>query len=187
MAITLNIGGSKKVSQNYDSQGVSLNITAEVPNDALTDPQKIADTAHDLFGLVNGLLDEQIAKLSQTDAKASNGTTYRNGGRSQSHGSKANGNGNGHGRYSGRSRSNGHKDGTAGNGSSGGNRNPDRPLTQAQQRAITSMVKRLDEDGDAWVQHEFGVDKVADLNVRQASAFIDILKSGIDDRQPAHA
>ncbi len=60
MAITLNVGGSKKVSQNYDPQGVSLNVTAEVPNDALTDAQKIADRAHDLFDLVNGLLDEQM-------------------------------------------------------------------------------------------------------------------------------
>lgn len=171
MAITINVGGSKKASRNFNSEGVSLNVTAEVPNDALADPQKIADTAHDLFDLVNGLLDEQIAKLSQGDTKPSSGNTYQGNGRSSS-------NGNGRGRYQSNSRSNG-------NGRS--DRNPDRPLTQAQQRAITNMVKRLNEDADAWVHHEFGVDKVADLNVRQASEFIDTLKSAIEEPQPVNA
>lgn len=171
MAITINVGGSKKVSHNYDSQGVSLNITAEVPNDALTEPQKIADNAQDLFDLVNGLLDEQIAKLSQADTKPSNGNTYQSNGRGNS-------NGEGRGRHQSNTRS-------SGNAHSG--RNPGRPLTQAQQRAITNMAKRLNEDADAWVHHEFGVDKVVDLNVRQASEFIDTLKSAIEERQPVNA
>lgn len=171
MAITINVGGSKKVSHNYDSQGVSLNVTAEVPNDALAEPQKIADTAQDLFDLVNGLLDEQITKLSQGDTKPRNGNTYQANGRGKT-------NGNGRGRYQSNARSNG-------NGRP--SHNPDRPLTQAQQRAITNMAKRLDEDADAWVHHEFGVDKVTDLNVRQASEFIDTLKTAIEDQQPAIA
>ncbi len=192
MAITINVGGSKKVSKNYDSQGVSLNVTAEVPNDALSDPQKIADTAGDLFTLVHSLLDEQIANLSQTDAKPGNGTIHRGNGRSQSNG--ASGNGHSRGRYQGNGRSNGNGRSAGGSGGASGasrdgsgGRNPDRPLTQAQQRAINTMVKRLNEDGDEWVHHEFGVGNVGSLSVRQASEFIDILKSVIEDQQPANA
>ena len=49
------------------------------------------------------------------------------------------------------------------------------------------MVKRLDEDADAWVHHEFGVDKVSQLNVRQASMFIENLRTAIEDQQPVNA
>jgi len=175
MAITINVGGSKKVSQNYDSQGVSLNVTAEVPNDALGEPQKIADTAQDLFDLVHGLLDEQIAKLNGDDS--GNGSRYRRRGRDR-YRERSGSNGRGHYRGTGQS--------SAGNGNGRGG-NPDRPLTQAQRKAIGAMVARLDEDGDTWVRHEFGVDRVSDLTVRQASQFIDILKGAIDDQQPEGA
>lgn len=177
MAITINAGGSKKVSQNYDSQGVSLTVTAEVPNDALNDHQQIANTANGLFDLVNQLLDEQIAKVSQGEAKPTNSRSYAARSRGQSRG-QSNGNGNSGGN---RSRSNGRS-----NNNNGGNTadNQDRQLTQAQQRAIKNMVRRLDEDGDAWVRHEFGLDKIGDLTVRQASEFIDVLKQAIGDQQP---
>ena len=171
MAITINVGGSKKASRNFNSEGVSLNVTAEVPNDALTEPQKIADAAQDLFDLVNGLLDEQIAKLSQDDTKPNNDIADQSNGCGST-------NGNGRGRYQSNTRSNG-------NGSA--SRSSGRSLTQAQQRAITNMAKRLNEDADAWVHHEFGVDKVVDLNVRQASEFIDTLKTAIEERQPVNA
>lgn len=58
-------------------------------------------------------------------------------------------------------------------------------MTQARHRAITNMTKRLNEEADAWVQHEFGVDKLDDLTVRQASEFIDTLKTLSEDAKIA--
>lgn len=168
MAITINVGGSKKVSQNYDSQGVSLNVTAEVPNDALGEPEKIAGTAQDLFDLVHELLDEQIAKLTQTEAASDKTRSGRY---------SSNGNGRGNSRSYNRSNGNGSTNGRG--------KNPNRPLTNAQMRAIENMVGRLNEDGDRWVEHEYGVSRVADLTVKQASDFIDVLKRAIEDQEAA--
>ncbi|MFN3166137.1 MAG: hypothetical protein ACE37H_03630 [Phycisphaeraceae bacterium] len=51
-----------------------------------------------------------------------------------------------------------------------------RPLTNAQERAINSMARKLGNDADHYAEHEFG-SVLADLDVRQASQLIDILKT----------
>jgi hypothetical protein len=194
MPLIINVGSSRKASKNYNSTGVDLHLTAELPNDVVSQPEQIATAVTDLYELVHRLLDEQINKLTNADTKPGNDSTYRTGGRGKSNGTGSNGSGgNGRGRYQSNTRSNGNGTSVSRGGhNAGGDRTSggsggDRPLTQAQQRAITNMVKRLDEDGDAWVHHEFGVDKVADLSVRQASEFIDVLKANIEDQQPVNS
>jgi hypothetical protein len=171
MPLILNVGSSRKASKDYNSTGVDLHLTAELPNDVVSQPEQIATAVNDLYELVHRLLDEQIDKLAGQQSD-------RDGARAAKRGTNSNGNG---------SRKNGHFASAKSNGSTRSNGQQDRKLTQAQSRAIENMTRRLDEDANAWVEHEFGVNKVSDLTVRQASSFIDILKTAIESTDPQEA
>ncbi|MBI1374272.1 MAG: hypothetical protein GC159_16270 [Phycisphaera sp.] len=153
MAVKVNVGGSRKVSQDYNSTGYSVSIDAELSNEVLTDPDALAGNVNDLFQMVDDLLDEQVRKNSDggegTTPTRDNGNGH--GGRSRRHSRSGSSNGNGNGR-------NGH-----------------RPITSAQERAITNMARRLGQDADEWANSDHGV-PVKDLSVKQASQLIDAFK-----------
>lgn len=156
MPITLNVGLSRKVSKDYNSNGYSINLNVELPADAVSDPSTIANSAENLFQLCDQLLEQQITgQGSPSTSGNGNGSTRRNG----------------NGRDGSYQRS--------GNGHSGGRRT----LTNAQEKAIHNMTRRLDENADDWAYNEFGADGIKNLSVKQASDFIDILKQEFADRE----
>lgn len=155
MPISLSIGLSRKVSKDYNSRGYSVNLDVELPADAINDQQSIADSADRLFALCDQLLDRQIAE--QKPASIDRGPAPRT-----SNFRKSNG-------------TNGRSRGSNGNG--GG-----RLLTTAQGRAIESMARKLGEDQNEWARHEYG-QEVSQLDIRQASELIDILKQEIESRE----
>ena len=156
MPLKLTIGQSRKVSKDYNSQGFSVSLDAELANEAVNDPAVIHDAANRLFEFCDQLLTEQVNQ-HQRD-------------RSQN---KPNSRHNGNGRHGTPTRPNG-------NGQSDHRREEPRRLTSAQQRAITNMARRLDQDADDWAAREYDVDGVTNLTVRQASDLIDQLKREIE-------
>ena len=60
MPVLVTVGRSKKVSENYNSDGFSLNVQAELPASVLEDPNALAEQTNMLFQLTTDLLDEQV-------------------------------------------------------------------------------------------------------------------------------
>lgn len=136
-----------------DYQSKGYSVSLNAELPADAGEQNITESADRLFGLCDQLLDHQI----QEDTKDTQPNERR---RVPSR------NGNG---YRGNGRSNGKSGGV-------------RALTSAQERAINAMARKLDGQADDFAQHEFG-SVVGDLNIRQASELIDVLKSQLDEQQ----
>jgi hypothetical protein len=182
MPLIIKCGASRKVSQDYQSQGYSLDVTSELDPRVLDDSNQLASTTNHLFALVNDLLNDQIeqAKALQqssngqggpgrisASSQATNQAYNRNGGRSQSNGTYArNENGSTHG----------HRNGTA---QKTGNGHPERLITAAQKTAIEKMAQRFDTNGDSVAREDFNTD-LADLTIRQASQIIDRMKQSLE-------
>lgn len=173
MPLTINVGGSRKVSQDYNSRGFSLNIEGELPAEAINDPDRVAESAQHLFQLCDDLLDEQVRQATGQNGAGETKSPTR---------SRSNGNGNGSGRKAATTtrRYEKNDNGRSGNGA----RAEGRGITAAQQRAVTNMAKRLDYDPDAVAHEEFGT-PVAELTVKQASGLIDLLKKEIEAPEKA--
>jgi len=174
--LKINVGLSRKVSQDYQSKGFSLNIEGELPSEILTDQNALAEAADNLFTVANQLLDEQIQKATSVEnaprTRRPSRTPYP---RPQ----------NGHTRQP--QQANGYRQnsppqpvGTNGNHTPNGNGNGERLLTQAQSRAIGNMARKLGQDPDQWVQEQYGVVQVGELTLKQASEAIDLLKQSIE-------
>ena len=170
--LKINVGMSRKVTEDYNSRGFSLNIEGELPSDVLSDQKTLTESTNRLFALANLMLDEQVRKATTSSPDIHTERAGRDG----------NGNnGNGNGRTYARSSNEGTGGRNGNNGHSGNApQNGERLLTQAQFRAITTMSRKLNQDADELAHGEFGVDKLADLTVKQASKTIDYLKQGID-------
>ncbi len=163
MPIKVNVGLSRKMSQDYNSRGFSLNIEAELPATAINDPSVLAETVNHVFQLADDLLEEQIKNAGANNGHAKKpqrsitpdqeSTTTDSSTRTMR-------------------KPNGQRSHNGGNGNSPGQL---RGITDAQIRAIGNMAKRLDVDADQWAETEYGV-PVRNLALKQASAFIDTLK-----------
>jgi hypothetical protein len=185
MPLIIKCGASRKVSQDYQSQGYSLDITSELDPRVLDDTNQLANTTNHLFALVNDLLNEQVeqAKASQ---KASNGHGNQayNAASSQA-GNQAYSGNNGrppsNGTYArnGIGSTNGHRNGT---GPKNGNSRPERPITAAQKTAIQKMAQRFDTNGDTVAREDFNTD-LANLTIRQASQIIDRMKQSLEAQE----
>ena len=170
--LKINVGMSRKVTEDYNSKGFSLNIEGELPSDVLSDQKTLTESTNRLFALANLMLDEQVRKATVPAPDI----------RTERAGHVGNGNnGNGNGRTYARAANEGadHQNGDNGHPRNAP-QNGERLLTQAQFRAITTMSRKLNQDADELAHGEFGVDKLADLTVKQASKTIDYLKQGID-------
>jgi hypothetical protein len=146
MPLTINVGLSRKASENYQSQGVSINLSAELDQSLLADPRRLQRE-------ITGLYEQAEIAIHQ---QASNGVTQTSHAKSRNRT---------------RNQNNGHEQLT----STGQSGNGHRPATRSQIRALHAIADRLQIDLDDECTHEFGCD-VRDLDIRQASQFIDDLK-----------
>ena len=168
MPLTVNVGISRKASANYQSAGVSIHLTAELDQGLLADPPRLQQEIDRIYAQaeqavdrkVNGMTgvtavtEQEVQSLPQPAAPG-RGPQHRNGS-SNGHGSNGSHSGNGNAR----------------NGYGG----PVRPATESQLKALRSICKRMSLHLDHEVHEEFGLESVDALDVKQASALIDLLK-----------
>jgi len=192
MPLKINVGLSRKVSQDFQSKGFSLNIEGELPANLIDDPEAMSISVDQLFELANRLLDEQVEKAGP----GSRPTGHNGNGHADGH-SNGSGHRNGNGRsesYAPRGRSNSPTNGYNRAGANGATRTREtnstssgkggRHITQAQSKAISNMAKRLSYDPQAIAHEEFGT-SFSELTIKQASELIDLLRRDIESQQPA--
>jgi hypothetical protein len=68
--IRANVGLSKKLSQNYNSTGFTINLDGEI-SAAVSDPQAVVEQIKELYDLAEEALDQQIERYQSVDALAS--------------------------------------------------------------------------------------------------------------------
>ena len=148
MPLSINVGLSRKASKDYQSTGVSINVTAELDQSLLAKPDELQAQIADLYAQANQALDRQAGQpTAPRTAARTNG--------SGTNGYARNGTGNG------RANGNGHTNGDG--------------MTSSQRRAIESICRRANLDPDREAQALHGVD-FGSLTIRQASVLIDHLK-----------
>jgi hypothetical protein len=175
MPAILKIGLSKKVSENYNSDGYSIDLQTELPHAAVDRPEELARTTEYLFQLAEDLLQQQVVKRQgevprrevpgpvasrpspsgggpATERRTYPGTQEdrRNEGRARPAPS------NGQGRV--------------------------RLATGAQLMAIEKMAKRAKTDPHQLCADDFGV-ALRELTLAQASELIDALKGMIEAKE----
>jgi len=173
--LKINVGLSRKLSQDFNSHGFTLNIEGELPSDVLHDEKVLSQSTSRLFQLANLMLDEQVRKAStaqpevtKTAAPATDRNKPQHTNRFRQNGNVATNGHNGNGQA--------HTNGNNGRSTD----TQTRLLTQAQARAITNMARKLNEDADQWARDEFGVNEVKELDLKQASEAIDLLRQRIE-------
>ncbi len=62
-----NVGLSRKVSENYNSSGFSLNLEGEI-NASLDDPETVVERVRELYDLAQEALDQQIDRYQSDSA-----------------------------------------------------------------------------------------------------------------------
>jgi hypothetical protein len=159
MPLSINVGLSRKASRNFQSAGVSINVTAELDHALLVKPQELQQQIDNLYLQAEQALDRHASDPSPSQPPQQTQPAATNGARSRS------GNANGHG--------NGHSNG--GNGRGGG-----APMTASQHRAIESIARRLNRDPNHEAEQFIGL-RLDQLALKQASELIDHLKGS----QPA--
>lgn len=93
--IRANVGVSRKMSKDYNSQGFSLNLDAEIPA-SLDDPEAVIERIKELYDLAEEALDRQISENQSNDAFAhrdQESTDHANNGSPNGHSSRAGSNG----------------------------------------------------------------------------------------------
>lgn len=150
MPIVINVGLSRKTSENYNSSGVSINLTAELDQSLLARPDELQGAVSELYEQAEQALDRQAS--GERPASNTRVASTRGGG--------SNGNGNTNGR--------------GGNGRSSGSNA--RGMTQSQRKAINAIADQLGIDAAGEARHEFGID-LERASISEASKVIDHLKS----------
>ena len=126
MPLSINVGLSRKASKDYQSTGVSINVTAELDQALLAKPQELQRQVADLYAQAEQALDRQ-AGAPAPQPQAQHLATH-NAGRTR--------NGNGHA-----------------NGDSG---RAGAPMTVSQRRAITAIASRVGVDPAREAQEVIG-------------------------------
>lgn len=172
MPLTVNVGISRKASANYQSAGLSINLTAELDQSLLADPPRLQSEIDRIYRQAEEALDRKAGGMTgaapTTEPHAAISSAMDR--PAERHGVAANGSANGNGH------SNGHG-GHATNGSAYGGMI--RPATESQMRALRAICKRHRLDVDHEAHEEFGVEGADQLDVKQASALIDLLKDRV--------
>lgn len=147
MPLSINVGLSRKASRDYQSTGVSINVTAELDQSLLARPQELQEQVANLYAQAEQALDRRAGHLDAAPVQhrpypaRSNG--YRNG--------------------------NGHGDRGRSNGNGGG-------MSVSQRRAIIAIARRANIDPDYEAQQIIGI-PLDQMSIQQASELIDHLKS----------
>jgi hypothetical protein len=150
MPLSINVGLSRKASKDYQSTGVSINVTAELDQSLLARPEELQQEVANLYAQAAHAMDRQAGRPDSQPPPAP-GRGYGNG---RSGGYR---NGNGTVRTANRSNRNG-----------GG-------MTESQRKAILAIARRAEIDPIYEAEQIIGV-PLDDLTLRQASELIDHLK-----------
>jgi hypothetical protein len=150
MPLSINVGLSRKASKDYQSTGVSINVTAELDQSLLARPDELQREVANLYAQAEQAMDRQAGRPEPQASPARRSPAagradYRNG---SGNGNRSNGNGSGNG---------------------GG-------MTDSQRRAILAIARRAGADAMYEAEQIIGT-PLDDLTVRQASELIDHLKS----------
>lgn len=149
MSLSINVGLSRKASRDYQSTGVSINVTAELDQSLLAKPDELQQQVGNLYAQAEAALDRQAQSMGEPEVPQRH---------DQNNGQRRN-NGNGHGYANAGRRNNGNAS----------------PATQSQRRAIDAIARRVGVDPALEAQDIIGV-PLDDLSLRQASELIDHLK-----------
>ncbi len=161
MPLSINVGLNRKASHNYQSTGVSINVTAELDATLLAKPDELQQQIAGLYSQAESALERQAAQLAPPEPPRTNGT-------------RANGSQRNYDRSNG---SRGYAERSQGNSNGGGNgHNRGGRMTDSQRRAIEAIARRVNAD-PAYEAREITGAELEDLTVRQASDLIDHLKS----------
>ncbi len=171
MPLTINVGLSRKRSANYQSEGTSINLTAELDQSLLARPADLQRQVDDLYEQAQRALERQAGaevhaedERAQAPAPSSNGHGESNGRENRSTASRNGWARNGQGGAA----SNGGTESRSGGGGGG--------MTTSQERAIHAIPRRVGVDPADEARHEWGLE-LGRLSVREASRLIDHLKA----------
>lgn len=151
MPLTINVGLNRKTSKNYNSEGCSINLTAELDHSLLHDPPQLQDQIDRLYAEAEDALDRQ----TQTAASAPTRPTPTSSGRPAHRAPEPT--------------SNNRSPRSTSSGGGGG-------MTQSQRRAVSAIAGKLGIDPADEAQHEFGLE-LDTMTLREASKLIDHLKA----------
>ena len=148
-SVSINVGLSRKASKDYQSTGVSINVTAELDQSLLARPDELQQEVANLYAQAAQAMDRQAGRPEQTAPPPRAGPTptaapTATATAMQGNGHRANGNGGG--------------------------------MTDSQRRAIIAIARRLNVDPAYEADQVIGT-PLDDLSVRQAWELIDHLKS----------
>jgi hypothetical protein len=73
MPLSINVGLSRKASKDYQSTGVSINVTAELDHALLARPEDLQQQIHGLYSQARQALERQASPPSQRPSPAHNG------------------------------------------------------------------------------------------------------------------
>src|SRR5208283_391547 len=119
--LKVNVGLSRKLSKDYNSEGFSINVEGEV-SAAVNDPQAVVEQVKELYDLAEEALAQQVERAQSTAAIASRDEEPRAA-------RSTNGNGRPAPETNRRPSSNGHR--------------PDEPATNKQVQYLLSIGKRM--------------------------------------------
>jgi hypothetical protein len=156
--LKLNVGVSRKIGlPDYGSVGASCNLELELDASLIErDLDSFQARVRDVYVAAQQAVNDELARL-HTPATPPQEPPVPAPASRQSHG-QANGNGHSHRPLAGRSRA-------------------DKPATENQVKAIRSIARRQNADLEGLLRDEYGVVRPEDLTLKQASAFIDMLKA----------
>lgn len=177
MPLSVNVGLSRKRSKDYQSEGVSINLTAELDQSLLARPEELQQQIDGLYQQAEAALDRQVSvpqpqPQPRQQQQEHRSQTNRNGGFNRNAGSDGSGNGRGN---------NYPQQQQPPQSSGNGNGRPNAgAMTESQKRAINAIARRLNMDAVYECQQVFGweLDK---LSIKQASELIDHLKAQTSD------
>ena len=133
MPLSMNVGLSRKASKDYQSTGVSINVTAELDQTLLAKPDELQGEIDRLYYQAEQALNRQASEMKSDDPPP---RPARNG-----NGQRSN-NGNGNGRTNGAHAA---------------------PMTQSQRRAINAIADRVgvDANEEAFNLASVGIDRLS--------------------------
>jgi hypothetical protein len=166
MPLTLTLSLSKKLTENFNSTGLSVTIGAEVDHSLLAEPAALQGRIDRLFAECDLAIERKLAAMSggaaptslvgAAEALTKATTPGVPMAASQPH--------------------QGHAQGGHGNGQAKPSHSRGRPATESQLRALRSIARRLGIDLQQEAHHEFAVASPDDLSITAASQLIDALK-----------